>query len=126
MRKSEPPPLSTWLLEQLGPRHKRASLVGDLREQVHGGRSAWWYRRQVLGTIVVGLAADITEHKLLAVRALAIGWSAMYLVYQFVAPLMQETRITLLSRWGSALWGKSEVLRQLWVYYSLPFVVVHC
>jgi hypothetical protein len=35
-------------------------------------------------------------------------------------------RLTLLTRWGTALWGDSEVLRQLWVYYSLPFVLVTC
>jgi hypothetical protein len=126
MRNSEPPRLSTWLLERLAPRHRRESLMGDLREQVHGGRSRWWYRRQVLGTILAGLAADVAAHKLLAVRALAIGWSAMYLVYQFVGPLIQETRMRLFSRWGSALWGDSEVLRQLWVYYGLPFVLVTC
>ena len=123
---SEPPRLSAWLLKRLAPRHRRESLVGDLREQVHRGRSAWWYRRQVLGTILVGLTADLAAHKLLAVRALAIGWSAMYLVYQFAGPLIQQLRRTLFSRWGSALWGESEVLRQLWVYYSLPFVLVTC
>ena len=66
MRNSEPPRLSAWLLERLAPRHRRESLVGDLREQVHGGRSLWWYRRQVIGTILVGLAADVAAHKLLA------------------------------------------------------------
>jgi len=123
---AEPPRLSTWLLERLAPRHRRESLVGDLREQVHAGRSAWWYRRQVFGTILVGLAADIAAHKLLAVRALAIGWSAMYLLYQVVGPLIQQTRMTLFSRWGSTLWGDSEILRQLWVYYGLPFQLVVC
>jgi hypothetical protein len=100
--------------------------VGDLREQVQRGRSVWWYRRQVVGTILVGLAADLAAHKLLAVRALAIGWSALYLVYQFIGPLIQQARMTLFSRWGSALWGESEVLRQLWVYYGLPFVLLTC
>jgi hypothetical protein len=100
--------------------------VGDLREQVHRGSTVWWYRRQVAGTILVGLAADLAAHKLLAVRALAIGWSAVYLVSQFIWPLIQQTRMTLFSRWGSALWGKSEILRQLWVYYGLPFVFLTC
>jgi len=72
---------------------------------VHRGRSAWWYRRQVFATILGGLTADVAAHKLLAV---------------------QQMRMTLFSRWGSALWGESEVLRQLWVYYNLPFVLVMC
>jgi hypothetical protein len=126
MKASEPPRLSTWLLGRLAPRHRRESLVGDLREQLHRGRSVWWYRRQVIGTILVGLAADVAAHKLLAVRALALGWSAMYLVYQLIGPLIQETRMTLFTRWGSALWGDSELLRQLWVYYGLPFQLVVC
>jgi hypothetical protein len=126
MRNSEPPRLSTWLLERLAPRHRRESLIGDLREQVHRGRSAWWYRRQVLGTILVGLAADLAAHKLLALRALAIGWSAVFLVHRFAGPLLQQWRMTLFSRWGPSLWGESEVLRQLWVYYGLPFVLVTC
>jgi hypothetical protein len=49
----------------------------------------------------------------------------MFLVYQ-LAGLIQHTRMALFSRWGSALWGESEVLRQLWVYYSVPFVLVMC
>jgi hypothetical protein len=127
MKTSEPPRLSTWLLARLAPRHRRESLVGDLREQLHRGRSVWWYRRQVFGTILVGLAGDVAAHKLLAVRAVVIGWSAMYLlVFQFIGRLIQETRLTLFSRWGSALWGDSEVLRQLWVYYGLPFQLVVC
>ena len=126
MRNSEPPRLSAWLLERLAPRHRRESLVGDLREQVHGGRSLWWYRRQVIGTILVGLAADVAAHKLLALRALTVGWSALYLMNQFAVPLIQEMRLTLFRRWGSALWGDSEVLRQVWVYYGLPFVLVTC
>ncbi len=126
MRSAEPPRLSTWLLERLGPHNRLESVVGDLREQLQRGRSAWWYRRQVLGTILTGLAEDLASHKLLAVRALAVGWSAMLLMYQIVGPLMQHARITLFSRWGSALWGDSEVLRQLWVYYSLPFQLVIC
>jgi hypothetical protein len=97
-----------------------------LREQVSRGRSAWWYRRQVFSTIFAGLAADLAAHKLLAVRALAIGWLALYVVYQFAGPLIQETRMTIFRRWGSALWGESEVLRQLWVYYGLPFVLMTC
>jgi hypothetical protein len=126
MKTTGPPILTTWLLERLAPRHRLEFLVGDLREQVHEGRSAWWYRRQVFGTILVGLAEDLATHKLLAVRAITIGWSAMFLLYQFVGPLIQQTRITLFARWGFALWGDSEVLRQLWVYYGLPFQPVVC
>ena len=126
MRHSEPPRVSTWLLERLAPRYRRESLLGDLREQIHRGRSVWWYRRQVVGTIRSGLAADLTAHKLLAVRALAIGWSVIYLVFQFIWPLIEQTRRMLFYQWGWAPWGESEVLRQLWVYFGLPFVLLVC
>lgn len=123
---SEPPRLSTWLLERFAPRQNRESIVGDLREQVLRGRSAWWYRRQVFGTILAGLAADIAAHKLLAVRALAIGLADLYVIYGVVGPFIQETRMALFRQWGPSLWGESEILRQLWVYYGLPFVTVTC
>jgi hypothetical protein len=54
-----------------GPR--RESLVGDLLEQYPRRRSAAWYWRQVITTIMVSGARDISAHKLLAVRAVAIG-----------------------------------------------------
>jgi hypothetical protein len=57
MKASEPPILTTWLLERLAPRHQRDSLIGDLREQFHDGRSAWCYRRQVLTSVLAGAAA---------------------------------------------------------------------
>lgn len=126
MSSAEPPRFSTWLLERLSPRPKRESLVGDLREQFHHGRSAWWYRRQVVGTIFAGLIADIAAHKLLAVRALVIGWSAILLLTQFAWPWLEESRRALFREWGTSLWGESEILRQLWVYYGLPFVAVTC
>ena len=126
MRNSEPLRLSTWLLERLAPRHRRESLVGDLHEQMSRGRSAWWYRRQVFGTILSGLTADIAEHKLLAARALAIGWSAMYLLSQFAWPFIDLARRALFRQWGPTLWGESEIVRRLWVYYGPPFVFVTC
>jgi hypothetical protein len=80
MKTSDPPILMTWLLERLAPHHQRESLIGDLREQFHDGRSAWWYRRQVFTTILAGLAEDVGTHKLLGVRAIVIGWSAISLM----------------------------------------------
>ena len=126
MRSPEPLRLSTWLLGRLAPRHRRESLVGDLHEQMSRGRSAWWYRRQVFGTILAGLTTDVAAHKLLAVRALAIGWSAMYLVNLSATPFIEEARRALFRQWGPALWGESEIVRQLWVYYGLPFVLLTC
>jgi hypothetical protein len=126
MSNAEPPRLSGWLLERLASPRGRESMVGDLHEQFRRGRSRWWYRRQVAGTILVGLTSDFSAHKLLGLGALAIGWSATLLAFQFVFPLMEQTRRAVFRNWGPSLWGDSEIMRQLWVYYGLPFVLATC
>jgi hypothetical protein len=120
MKASEPPRFATWVLERFTPRLKRESLIGDLIEQYHNGRSAAWYRRQVLTAVLTGAGADIRDHKLLAVRALAVCWTALFLVASFTGALHQ-----LLFRWAVTPW-KSEILRQAWVYYGMPYVIIMC
>jgi hypothetical protein len=120
MKASDPPRFATWVLERLAPRLKRQSLLGDLIEQYHNGRSAAWYRRQVLTAILTGAGADIRDHKLLAVRALAVCWTALYFVASFTGALHQS-----LFRWAMTPW-KSEILRQAWVYYGMPYVILMC
>ena len=122
MRNSEPPRLATWVLERLAPRHRRESLVGDLREQFHRGRSAWWYRRQVFGTILVGLVSDVASHRLLALRALALGWLAV-LSFSYVIHRLSVSSADALQSMGIYALGRLEILRQLWVYYGVPFVL---
>lgn len=121
MRKSEPPILSTWMLERLAPRDKRESQIGDLREQYHDGRSAWWYRRQVLTTIVAGVAAEISAHKLRAVRAFLTACLAFFLL----SVLYGAVRHTLFIDWDWAP-RKPELLRQAIVYYGVPFEIGMC
>ena len=81
MNALEPPRFSTWLLQRFTLPDKRDSLMGDLREQYHKGRSAWWYRRQVFSGIVAGSAADLSEHKLLALRAFIVGCAVVVSVF---------------------------------------------
>ena len=80
MMATRPPRLSTWLLERFVGGPRRESLVGDLLEQYPQRRSSAWYWRQVVTTIVVSVARDISAHKLLAVRAVAVGWLAYALL----------------------------------------------
>ncbi|HUK35974.1 MAG TPA: hypothetical protein VLV86_18785 [Vicinamibacterales bacterium] len=121
MKKSEPPILSTWMLERLAPRDKRESMIGDLREQYDEGRSAWWYRRQVFTTIVAGVAADIGAHKLLAARAFIMSCAAFMLLGAFFG----RVRDTLIIDWDWAP-RTPEILRQAVVYYGLPFEIPVC
>ena len=73
------PRVATWLAHRLVPGPRRESLLGDLIEQYREGRSGRWYWRQVLVAIVVGNAHDLAAHRLLALRALTIGWILYYL-----------------------------------------------
>jgi hypothetical protein len=89
MMAARPPRFATWLLERFigGPR--RDSLVGDLLEQYPQRRSTAWYWRQVVTAIVVSAARDISAHKKLAVRAVAIGWLG-YALLSFPAHWLAE------------------------------------
>jgi hypothetical protein len=80
MMATYPPRVATWLLERFVEGPRRESLVGDLLEQYSQGRSTAWYWRQVLTAIVASAARDISAHKRLAVRAVAIGWLAYALL----------------------------------------------
>lgn len=79
MRDRQPPRVATWLAQRLvsGPRPE--SLLGDLIEHYRQGRSVIWYWRQVLAAILVGSVHDLAAHKMLALRALTIGWTLYYL-----------------------------------------------
>jgi hypothetical protein len=120
MNAFEPPRLTTWLLQRLAPRHKRESLIGDLVERYQHGRSAGWYRRQAVMAILVGAGTDIRDHLLLAVRALVLCWTALFLLGSFTGALHRS-----LFRWANTEW-ESEILRQAWVYYGVPFVAITC
>ena len=76
MRPSIPPRLATWLFNRLGPRN--VELAGDLIEEYKSGRSAAWYWRQVLIAITVGFRTEVSSHKFLAAKAVAISWIVMY------------------------------------------------
>ena len=61
---------AAWMFERLG---LDAALAGDLLEECARGRSAAWYWRQVLAAIWISIWGAIFHHKLLALRAVAIG-----------------------------------------------------
>ena len=73
MMVTDPPRLATWLLQRFawGPRGE--SLVGDLLEQYQQKRSSAWYWRQVVTAILARTTSEVAAHKLLAVRAVAVG-----------------------------------------------------
>jgi hypothetical protein len=82
MRSVKPPTAATWLLHRLS--HPNDALTGDLMEEYLHGRSRAWYWRQVLSAIVVGFGKEVWNHKLLSLRALAVGWAAWYFLFYIV------------------------------------------
>jgi hypothetical protein len=82
MKSLQPPSGPTWLLIRLG--HRNDALTGDLIEEYGQGRSIAWYWRQVLVAIVVDFRKEVRAHKLLALRALVVGWTALYVLLQLV------------------------------------------
>jgi hypothetical protein len=94
MSTAQPPRLATWLLVRLASGEKRESLIGDLAEQYVHGRSAGWYWRQAIGSILAGSAREIRDHKLLAVRAVFAGLASMW-VFGFAARFSLQVLWTL-------------------------------
>ncbi len=82
MTAQQPPRVATWLAQRLVSGSRRESLLGDLIEQYRQGRSGRWYWRQVLAAILVGNVYDLAAHKMLALRALTIGWT-LYFLFSF-------------------------------------------
>jgi uncharacterized protein involved in exopolysaccharide biosynthesis len=54
MTASRPPRLADWLLQRIATGPRQQSILGDLHEQYKRGRSAAWYWRQTITTILVG------------------------------------------------------------------------
>ena len=88
MKRNRPPALATLLLKRLGP--KDDGIIGDLAEEYQAGRSASWFWRQVIGAIVFGTAREIREHKLVTLRAFAVGATCVWFLGNFVLfPLLR-------------------------------------
>jgi hypothetical protein len=83
MSPSYPPRLASALMRWMGPRDE--ALVGDLFEAYRSGRSDWWYWRQVLASIVIGNVTVIRAHKVLALRAIVLGWGVWVLYANYLS-----------------------------------------
>jgi hypothetical protein len=96
-----PPRLATWLAQHLVIDRRRDSLIGDLLERYGERKSNAWYWRQVLLTILACAIQDIADHKVLALRALFVGWALYYLSADVVMWLLPTVR-TWVGQWITA------------------------
>jgi hypothetical protein len=78
----EPPRFARWLLEHCSAPGRDAALDGDLLEELRAGRSADWYRRQVMSALAVGWMRALSTRGMLVLFAalwsmLAPAWTAI-------------------------------------------------
>src|ERR1700723_1181566 len=82
MRRTEPPPLATWILEHGIPSDNAEALAGDLLEQFRLGRSNGWFWRQVLAAWFLGCLNYLSMRRTLVIFAalwctLATAWAVI-------------------------------------------------
>ena len=75
MSAAQRPRLASWLLRRFVAGPHRESLFGDLDEQFVRGRSSFWYWRQVLSAVLVGVVRDLREQRRLAIGSVMLTWA---------------------------------------------------
>jgi len=63
MKRRQPPPTATWVLQHCTPGNPNEAMLGDLLEEFESGRSAGWYRRQVLSAVAIGCLREVVSHR---------------------------------------------------------------
>jgi hypothetical protein len=90
--------LATWMLEHLTFGPSGEALSGDLLEEFRRGRSASWYRRQVLSAIGIGILRKSRDYAL--PLTFSIGWSVLYPIWWFGIEKMHLAQ-TVLNWWAT-------------------------
>jgi hypothetical protein len=128
MRRTEPPPLATWILEHGIPGDHDEALAGDLLEEFRSGRSDGWYWRQVFAAWLVGWLKYLGSRRSLLIFAAL--WSTLAPAWTAIVDNIERSRSLLNPAWSGRhlflmfwLWVALNVAF-LWVGILL-FVAVH-
>jgi hypothetical protein len=90
------PRLASWLLKRLG--YENEPLAGDLLEEFHDGRTAIWYWRQVMTTILMDVPQHMRTYRTAGLLALLLV-GAFWLGSSLTAPgVNADALATLLAR----------------------------
>ncbi len=93
MNVSQPPGAATWLLQYLGSDNE--PLAGYLLEEFRKGRTAHWYRRQVMATIFMDVPRQIWAHRTSGLLALVVA-GAFWLGNNIPAPGVNAETLAML------------------------------
>jgi hypothetical protein len=122
MRSGQPPRVAAWLLDRLASGPKRESLIGDLAEQYHRGRSSAWYWRQTVREVLLSAARDIQSHQLIAIRAVVVSWMFLIPWVFFTGWAFGSTRFWV----QTTILKGSATLQDLWAIYQAPLLIMWC
>ncbi len=87
----QPPPLATWMLENLTLGERDEALHGDLMEEFQEGRSDSWYWRQVV--VACAMSWFICLHRRRTLIAFAVLWSMLAPAWKVLSDQIQNWQI---------------------------------
>jgi hypothetical protein len=100
--------IAGWLLEHFTFGLDSEALAGDLREELQSGRSANWYRRQVMAAIAVGIIKKSRDYAL--PMLFSIAWSIFYPAWQLCLTWLLCVTQFMPERWTAIDWPYSTAL----------------
>jgi hypothetical protein len=107
-----PPPLATWLLQRL---QVNESVTGDLIERHQRKRSSLWYWRQTTVAIIAEATQDARRNKLLAVRAILVGFAVLALFDAGARPLLNARSVGAIWIHGHLFALDQWVVQPMWI-----------